>query len=259
MASGVALRDVTFYSSALRRQMPYRVLLPAEVLPGQKLPVVYLLHGGTGNFRDWSNDFDVARYAKRGLILVMPEGAFSFYLNSAGKPEDKYEDYVTTDLIGDVESRFPAAKGREHRALMGISMGGFGAIKLGLSHPDLFSFIAALGPSIDVPHRWFDILHLGEWENVYTIFGPYGSKSRQSRDPLVLVESADPAAAPYFYLTSGDRDALLKPNLRFAAILRQRHFAYEFHTDPGGHSWSVWNSQLPDCFERLLAHLRSNR
>jgi poly(3-hydroxybutyrate) depolymerase len=70
----VTLRDVTFRSAALNRDMQYRVILPASALPGQKLPVVYVLHGGGGDFREWSNDSDVARFAESGLILVMPAG-----------------------------------------------------------------------------------------------------------------------------------------------------------------------------------------
>jgi poly(3-hydroxybutyrate) depolymerase len=68
------MHDVTFHSSALNRDMPYRVVLPANIASGERLPVVYLLHGGGGSFRDWTNDSDVAKFAEQGLILVMPEG-----------------------------------------------------------------------------------------------------------------------------------------------------------------------------------------
>src|ERR1700752_3292643 len=60
LVANVVLRDVTFHSSSLNREMPYRVLMPAAIPSGTKLPVVYLLHGGEGNFRDWSNFSDVA-------------------------------------------------------------------------------------------------------------------------------------------------------------------------------------------------------
>src|ERR1700675_514364 len=63
LTANVILRDVTFRSQALNRDMQYRVVLPSMVAPGQRLPVVYLLHGGGGGFRDWTNDSDVARYA----------------------------------------------------------------------------------------------------------------------------------------------------------------------------------------------------
>lgn len=102
------MEDVSFFSSSLGRSMPYRVFVPANLSANQKLPVVYLLHGGGGGFRDWSNDSDVAEYVQRGLILVMPEGALSYYMNEVESAKDQYEDYVTKDLITDVESRFPA-------------------------------------------------------------------------------------------------------------------------------------------------------
>jgi len=254
LAPGVAMQDVSFYSAALQRQMPYRVFLPEKIAPGKKLPVVYLLHGGNGGFRDWSNRSDVARYAAQGLILVMPEGVFSYYQNAALKPEDKYEDYLINDLIADVEKRFPAAMGRENRAIIGISMGGFAVAKLALSRPELFAFVGALSPSIDVCQRRF---HLMQWWRLTNIFGPVGSKTRTASDPFVLARSADPARTPYIYLTAGETEPLLAPNRRFAALLKSRGFAYEFHTKPGGHDWGEWDAQIPGCFERLFKKMKS--
>ena len=78
--------------------------------------MVYLLHGGGGGFRDWSNYSDVARFAEAGLLLVMPEGESSYYTNAVDPPQDRYEDYIVHDLIADVESRFPVATGRANIA-----------------------------------------------------------------------------------------------------------------------------------------------
>jgi putative tributyrin esterase len=157
LTPNVALRDVTFRSTALNREMQYRVLLPASVAAGAKLPVVYLLHGGGGNFRDGSNYSGVAGFAERGLILVMPEGNDSYFVNAVERPQDRYEDYIVNDLIVDVESKFPTAAGRANRAIIGVSMGGYGAVKLALSHPDLFVFAGGISPAIDVPSRPFSI------------------------------------------------------------------------------------------------------
>jgi S-formylglutathione hydrolase len=256
LVPSVAMRDVNFFSASLQRQMPYRVFLPEKLVAGQKLPVVYLLHGGNGCFRDWSNRSDVSRYAAQGLILVMPEGAFSYYQNAALKPEDKYGDYLLNDLISDVEARFPAAKGRESRSIIGISMGGFAVAKLALSRPELFNFVGAFSPSIDVCQQRF---HLMRWWRLTNIFGPVGSKTRKMSDPFELVQSANPAVTPYIYLTAGEREPLLEPNRRFAARLRDRHFSFEFHTKPGGHDWGEWNSQIPGCFESLFRNLPSAR
>jgi poly(3-hydroxybutyrate) depolymerase len=76
LTAKVTLRDITFRSAALGRDMQYRVGSPLQTA-GQKLPVVYLLHGGGGGFRDWSNYSDVANFAESGLLLVMPEGESS--------------------------------------------------------------------------------------------------------------------------------------------------------------------------------------
>ena len=94
--------DVAFHSAALNRDMPYRAIIPATIAANQKLPVLYLLHGGGGSFRDWSNYSDVVGYAERGLILIMPEGNSSYYTNSADRPQDRYEEYIVHDLIADL-------------------------------------------------------------------------------------------------------------------------------------------------------------
>jgi len=258
-APGVTMQDVSFYSAALQRQVTYRVYLPAKLDSAHKYPVVYLLHGGNGGYRDWSNESDVAQYAavdkSGGLILVMPEGAFSYWMNAVGKPENKYEDFLVNDLITDVQARFPAAKDRNHRAIIGISMGGFAAIKLALGRPELYSFVGGISPAIDILHRRFNIKRIGEWWRIRTIFGPMASNSRHERDPFVLIQPANSTVTPYLYITAGEKEPLLQPNRRFAALLKQRNFAYEFHTKPGGHDWGEWDSQLPGCFESLLQHL----
>jgi putative tributyrin esterase len=261
LAPGVVMQEVKFYSAALNRQMPYRVFLPAKLIAGQKLPVVYLLHGNGGDYRNWSNYSDVARYAAPnagsvGLILVMADGNSSYYVNAVGKPEDKYEDYLVHDLIADVEARYPAGQNRENRSIVGVSMGGFAAVKLALSRPELFVFAGAISPAIDVPSRRFSLRRWGQSTRFRSIFGPDNSESRRKSDPYILVGSVDPARTPYLYLTAGDNEPLLEPNRRFAARLQQRHFDYEFHTKPGGHDWNEWDSQVPGCFDSLLRHLK---
>lgn len=256
LTPNVKLQDVTFRSAALNRDMPYRVIMPANLAAGRKLPVVYLLHGGGGGFRDWSNYSDVAHFAESDLLLIMPEGGSSYYTNAVDPPQDRYEDYVVQDLIADVENRFPALRGRTNRAIVGISMGGFGAVKISLRHPELFAFVGGLSSAIDVPRRAFTIRRLQQSRHYNAIFGPSGSQARRENDPLVLVRTADPATAPYFFLTCGEQEGLLPPNREFAALLGQRHFEYEFHTVHGGHDWNQWNSWLPALFQRLEERIK---
>jgi len=253
----VVLRDVTFHSTALNRDMQYRVVLPLDAAPGSKLNAVYLLHGGGGGFRDWANDSDVARFAESGLVLVMPEGGSSYYTNAVDPPRDRYEDYIVRDVITDVESKFPVATGRSNRAIVGVSMGGFGAVNLALHHPDLFIFAGGISSAIDVPRRAFSIKRLQQSRHYNAIFGSAGSQTRRGNDPFVLIRTANPEATPYFFLTCGEQEGLLPANREFAALLEARHFRHEFHTVPGNHDWNQWNAWLPNLFRSIAEQMSS--
>lgn len=252
--AGVTSKDATFYSPALERNMQYRVYLPSDLPAATRLPAVYLLHGCGTSFRDWSNYSDVGAYAARGLVLVMVDGACSYYMNAALDAKDKYEDYFVHDLIADAESRFAILPGRENRAVVGVSMGGFAAVKLALTRPDLFAFAGAISPAIDVPSRSFSMRRWSQSLRFRNIFGPAGSDTRVHSDPFVLVKTADPDKTPYLYITAGDQEALLDPIRRFVTLLKQRNYAYEFDSKPGGHDWTEWDTQIPGCYESLLAH-----
>ena len=259
LTSNVTLRDVTFRSVSLNRDMQYRVILPASMEPGRKLPAVYLLHGRDGGFRDWSNDSDVGRFAETGLVLVMPEGDLSYYTNAVDPPQDRYEDYIVRDLITDVESRFPVAGGRSNRAIAGVSMGGFGAVKLALRHPDPFIFAGGISSALDVPRRAFTVRRLQQSRHLDSIFGASGSESRRDNDPFLLVKKANPEDVPYFFLTCGEQESLLPVNREFAALLERGHFRFEFHTVRGGHDWNQWNAWLPGLFRSLAEQMNRKR
>lgn len=255
LTSKVMMQDVTFRSAALGRDMTYRVITPRSIAVGEKLPAVYLLHGGDGDFRDWSNSSDVARYADRGLILIMPDGGFSYYTNSAMRPQDRYEDYIVNDMIADAESRFPIAANREGRAIVGVSMGGFGAIVLALKHPQLFVFAGGISAGLDIPSRPFTPRRIQQWLRYRSIFGPWDSQTRRDNDPLLLALSSDPSETPYLLVTCGEEESFLAANRKFAGILAKRHFQYEFHAVPGAHNWTQWNQQVPAMFQSLFNHI----
>ena len=252
---GVASKDVSFYSSALDRNMTYAVYMPKDSAAGTRFPVVYLLHGCGGSFRDWTSNSDVGDYALKGLILIAVDGDCSYYMNAALDRKERYEDYFVHDVLADVESRFPVLPGRENRAVVGVSMGGFAAVNLAFIRPDLFAFAGAISPAIDVPSRHFSWSRWSQSMRFRRVFGPTGSTMRVHDDPFVLVKTADPAKTPYLYVTAGKQEPLLGPILPFVAFLKQRNYAYEFHTKPGGHDWSEWASQVPGCLDSLLAHI----
>lgn len=257
LAPGVLMQDVSFYSPALQREMQYRVFMPAENR-GRKLPVVYLLHGGGGTFRDWSNYTDAARLGT-GMLLVMPQGDDSYYVNAASRSEDRYENYIIDDLAADVAQRFPGRMDREGRAIIGVSMGGFGAINLAFHHPEKFIFVGGISSAIDVPRRPFSLRRFGQSSRYKVLFGPGGSEIRHKNDPFFEIRTANPAKLPYFYLSCGQQEGLLAPNREFAAFLDRQGIKHEFHSLPGGHDWNRWNSELPSVFGVLRRHLLNNQ
>ena len=253
LAPGVVLRDVTFRSASLNRDMNYRMLLPEKITDGEKYPVIYLLHGGGGSYLDWTNYTDVAQVVPGKFILVMPEGDESYFVNSATRPQDKYEDYITKDLIADVQQRAPASTYR--RGIAGVSMGGFGAIVLGLKHPDLYRFVGAMSPALDAASRPFSIKRIGQWRHFRSIFGDWNGQEQRNRDPFVLARTAEAGRMPYIFFTSGDQEGLLAANREFASLLKVRGFSYEFHQVPGGHYWRQWSDQVEGLFKSASEHL----
>lgn len=254
-AQGIKMQDVSFSSPALGRTMAYRVFLPAQP-PSGALPVVFLLHGNGENYRIWSNESDVAKYALPGAVLVMPEGDASFFVNAVQASKDRYQDYLTHDLITDVEQRFPVRRDRAGRAIVGDSMGGYGAIEAGLTHPELYAFVGALSPAVEIPGRKQGWKHIGQWWQLRRVFGATGSPERQALDPFRQLTSTNPQAAPYFYITAGQSEPMMKSIHHFAGQLSAHGFQYVFHSKPGGHDWQQWNEQIPGCFAKLQETLK---
>jgi S-formylglutathione hydrolase FrmB len=137
-------------------------------------------------------------------------------------------------------------------------MGGFAAVKLALTRPDLFVFAGAISPAIDVPSRRFNIGRLGQSIRFRVLFGQGGSPTRLAADPYLLIRTANPTQTSYLYLTAGQQEPLLEPILRFADSANQHHFKIEIHTLPGTHDWTQWDAQIPGCFDSLLNHLQAS-
>ncbi len=244
------LQEVTFTSAALGRPMTYRVLLPETYgASPRRHPVLYLLHGLTGGYIDWANRTRLLEHAAGlDLIVVMPDASDSWYTNAGG---DKYEDYIAVDLVKDVDARFRTLSAVQGRAIAGLSMGGYGAMKIVLHRPRVFLVAGSFSGAFEVlrddkPGRWMSDPAVFE-----RLFGPAGSPARHDNDVYKLAAEASPRGLPYLYLDCGTEDGLLQGNRDFVAILQQRQIAYEYHESPGTHAWDYWDRRLPE-FLRVL-------
>jgi S-formylglutathione hydrolase FrmB len=243
----VTVKDVAFHSQSLGRNMRYRVFLPRNYARSSKrFPVLYLLHGVYGNFKDWDTLSDLRRYAENlDLIIVMPDGGNNWYVNSATVTENRYEDYVVRDLVAEVDERYRTIPSQESRAIAGLSMGAYGSLNLALKHPGLFAFAGSLSGALNAPSD------LGPRQpefqsNLLPSFGPPGSATRTANDVFILLRQSDVSHLPYIYLACGEGDAFIDLNRQFAAQLLEMHAHFEAHFQAGGHDWKFWDKSIRD-------------
>jgi putative tributyrin esterase len=252
------LREETVQSKALGRTIRYRVLVPESYgLSLRRYPVLVLLHGLTGDYRDWSTRSNVAEYSRHlPLIIVMPDGENSWYTNSAGDASEKFEDYILVDLIADVEQKYDVIRSSYGRAVAGLSMGGFGALKLALKRPRRFVVAASFSGALPAARDADFGSSLGkEFERLQQIFGPGGSETRRANDVYALAAAIPRGQLPYIYFDCGIEDGLLESNRELAAALKTAGVTYEYHEYPGAHTWDYWDARIKEVLPLIVRRL----
>jgi len=242
------LQNRSFKSKSLGRDMKYRVWLPAGYANGtKKYPALYLLHGWSGDETNWSTLTKLAEYASDlPVIIVMPDGQNSWYVNSVSDEEEKFEDYLMRDLIEEIEHSWRIVPSREGRAIAGLSMGGYGAVKEALKHPEVFQVAASLSGAFNAGSPELERERADLRPSLVQAFGPEHSETRAQNDLFALAQKVDVKATPYLYIDCGNQDgSFLEPNRKLVAILSQRKLVYEYHEFPGVHDWQYWDKRLP--------------
>lgn len=234
---------------------PYTVILPADYdTSTTRYPVLYLLHGLFGHHTDWTTRTNVADYASRHrLIVVMPEGGDGWYVGA-------YETYIVKELIPDVDARYRTIDDRRGRAIAGLSMGGYGALKFAVKYPQLFTMAASMSGALDPAVRTeqnpgfaWDVVR----PSITEVFGPAGSPLRAANDLHKLVRDLPQdrlASLPYLYLDCGTEDGWIASNRALVEILLARKIPHEYRQMPGGHDWGYWDARV-----RYVLDLASER
>jgi putative tributyrin esterase len=251
-------KDDTVASAALGRTMKYRVLLPDGYEGSdERYRALYLLHGLTGDYMDWSTRTDLAAIARSlPLVIVMPDGENAWYTNAADRGP-RFEDYIADDLVKDVENKYRVIRSRYGRAIAGLSMGGYGALKIALKRPGVFAATGGFSSALGVTDPKFDDELTAFKEQLYRIYGPAGSETRAANDIMLVVEKAVPARAPAVYFDCGTEDGLLDSNRQLAVALKKREIAYEYHEVPGAHTWQYWNRRVEIFLPWLMRAFRN--
>jgi S-formylglutathione hydrolase FrmB len=253
------LREESLQSAALGRVMKYRVLVPQDYGTSERrYPVLYLLHGLNGNYTDWTTRTNLLEYSRTlALIIVMPDGGNSWYTNAAGVPADRFEDYVLTDLQSDVVRKYRTVNSRYGRAIAGLSMGGYGALKMALKRPAAFAVAGSFSGAFSATREdgFGARLNATERERLERIYGASDTAARRENDVYALAATAKPGSAPYLYIDCGTTDFLLEDNRQAIAAISKAGLAYEYHEVAGAHSWDYWDRRIREFLPVLMKRL----
>lgn len=242
----MALIRVEYFSKALEMNTSFQVFLPDE---GElsEAKVVYLLHGLTDNCTAWTRYSSCERYAReRGVALVLPEVQRSFYID--GVYGLNYFTYVSEELPRACHRMFGLSLDREKSYIMGLSMGGYGALKCALTYPDRYAGCGSFSGVTDLAkYRNAPAVSLRERE--FTALLGIAQEVGEENDLAALARKAE--NVPPIYLSCGEQDRHYEANCAFAELLQERGIRHKYDHRTGDHTWAFWDQSIQDCFAYL--------
>ncbi len=296
--TATAVQTIEHEAPSVDRTMKYNIVLPEGYATSDKrYPTLYLLHGLTSNYTAWAQ-MRVPEYAAAyDLIVVMPDGGNSWYVNWAENEEgqkNNWEDYIIKDLIGHVDANYRTIAAREGRAINGLSMGGYGGLTLGLRHADMFCSIgshsgaltfaasgrrrlAALPAQNRGRGRGARLALTGasaRGQRTNPRIGIEGFSSQAERapkgtmfatvedcdeyDPFKLVLTVPAEKMPHIYIDCGTEDRLIAGARNLAAVLRENNIPFTYAESPGGHRASYWAREVGHSMAVQYAIIQRN-
>ena len=233
---------VVTYSTAMKKEIKAVIVRPDAYDSGGAWPVVYLLHGYSGSYRDWPTKVKgLAEWADRyQTLIVCPDGGYgSWYWDSPADSTFRYETYICRELIPWVDSRYKTLAQPSGRGITGLSMGGHGGLYLGLRHPDLFGAAGSMSGGVDIrpfPNNWDMARRLGH----YTEFPERWEK----HSVINLLHLYKPNSLALI-IDCGTEDFFYAVNERMHQELLYRKIPHDYITRPGQHNWTYWEQALP--------------
>ncbi|WP_395063443.1 alpha/beta hydrolase [Flavobacterium sp.] len=240
-------------SKAMNKNYSAAVVTPNSYAKGKtNYPVLYLLHGAYGHFRDWlkstPNKNLVTDLADQyNIIIVMPEGeTFSFYIDSPVNKESQFETFITQEVIQKVDATYRTIATKNGRVITGLSMGGHGALYLSSKHPELFCAAGSMSGAVDMNI----MLNPEGIERTKTLFGPIlGDEvlSPQAYKRYAVIDKIDlfKANKMPLIIDCGVDDFLIESNRELRRRLLYNKIQHDYTERPGAHTWEYWNNALP--------------
>jgi S-formylglutathione hydrolase FrmB len=261
------LEHQTFQSKVLNRTINYAVLLPAEYEKSTTpFPVVFLLHGygesETGWYVGGNAEYYIDQFAAETIpmIYVMPEGFNSYYVNRFNG-SFSYMDMFVNELVPHIDSLFHTFKDAQHRAVMGYSMGGYGALILPLKNPTVFKTSVVLSMSFRTDEQYIaepQSVFNNQWGSVFGGSGKTGDQRIteyfKNYSPFhFLANPGNPSitGVNLFIDCGDDEETLSVTNDALHDALRNLNIPHEFRMHNGAHTWDYWHSAMPEALRYI--------
>ncbi len=261
----MAFIDCKCFSESLGLSISFYAILPQQTtgqvgMAGKaaasgdgKHPTLWLLHGMSDDHSIWMRRTSIERYASEmGLAVVMPSVHRSMYTNMA--QGGAYGTFIGEELPNLARSFFPLSDRREQNFVAGLSMGGYGAFKLALHHPERFAAAASLSGVVDLVgwgKQWKEP-RLSEMTNV---FGDLAELPGSEHDLLHVLRESKIEELPALYQSCGTEDELIESNRAFKKEADRLKVNLHYEEGPGRHSWDYWDAQI----QKVLAWLPLKR
>jgi S-formylglutathione hydrolase FrmB len=235
-ARAASVDTVQTYSAAMKKNIKAVVIKPDNYAAAKELPVVYLLHGYSGNQADWitkAKGFEKAADLYN-LLIVCPAGNNSWYWDSPVDKKYKYETYVAEELVKWVDGQYKTIKDRKGRGITGLSMGGHGALYLAFKHQDVFGAAGSMSGGVDIrpfPNNWDMAARLGKYAE--------RPENWEQHTVINMVHLLTPNSLALL-IDCGTEDFFYKVNVGLHEKLRERNIPHDFISRPGAHNWNYW-------------------
>lgn len=244
---GAIVTDVRFLSPSLNRLLWYRVVVPKTSV-AEHLPVLYFLHGADTTPAELMDSSPIVKLAVANrLIVVMPDGGYSYFTNAKHRGNARWEDAITRDLTRDVQARFPVLIAPGQTGIAGISMGGYGAVKIAMKHPEEYRFAGTMSGALEVTRRHPSLARIQQSIRLWRIFGSRAGESDE--DVMQLLKRSTALKQVTWFVACGEKDPFYPANSLFERSLQQRGGDIQIRNTAGGHDWQTWNTVMPDLFQ----------
>lgn len=234
------------------------VFKPKTYHPAEKYPLVYLLHGYSENYRQWSKTTDLQKRADDyNCIIVTPDGFTSFYLNSPQNKGVRYEDFFFKELVPKVHQAFHIDE--KNIFISGLSMGGYGALRYFILHPGYFNTAGATSGALEIDYPAFQHASQHFWQTsrmtddlIKHIGDP--AATDWSRYSISTLLQETPGFSKPFIFDCGTDDILYPASLRLKALTDRLHIPATFMAMPGNHNTAYWNTSIDYHFVYFAQH-----